>query len=169
MTLNELEKNIALYDNFPIEGVLFRDLSPLFKDHFSDLIDHMAELIGHSQCESCDFITGVESRGFILASALAQKFNKGTLLIRKPGKLPGEVVSEDYTLEYGSGSLEMHKGQGKIILVDDVLATGGTLKASETLSEKAGYEVLDVAVCINLKDLNSYEFNNKEAKSLFHY
>ena len=104
-----------------------------------------------------------------MASALAQKFNKGTVLIRKPGKLPGEVIAENYTLEYGSGELEMHQGEGKLVIVDDVLATGGTLKASCSLSQKAGYEVLDAVVCINLQDLNSFELNNLPAKALFTY
>jgi len=169
MNLNELESKIALHDNFPINGVLFRDLSPLFKDHMTELIDEMTKIIGEDHIAHCDYFVGVESRGFIIASALAQKFNKGIVLIRKPGKLPGKVLKEDYTLEYGSGSLEMHEGDGKVIIVDDVLATGGTLKASCSLSEKAGYEVLTLAVCINLKDLNSFTFNNEPIKTLFEY
>jgi len=169
MTIENLKEKIAEYPDFPIDGVLFRDLSPLFKESMSELTDEMSKLLGDATLKNCDFIAGIESRGFILASALAQKFNKGLVLIRKPGKLPGEVVSQSYTLEYGSGELQMHKGSGKLIIVDDVLATGGTLSASNTLSERAGFDVVDVAVCINLKDLNSYTFKDKPIKTLFTY
>jgi adenine phosphoribosyltransferase len=169
MTKEDLEKEIAEHQDFPIEGVLFRDLSPVFKNHFTDLIDLMTDMIGQDSLKACDYFAGIESRGFILASALAQKFNKGTVLIRKPGKLPGEVLTQSYSLEYGEGQLQMHKGEGKMILVDDVLATGGTLMAAQSLSQKAGYEILDRAVCINLKDLNASNLKDLPVKALFTY
>ncbi len=173
MTLLELEKKVALYKDFPIKGILFRDLTPVFKKHFKDIIDHMSNLFEKEDLKNVHAFAGVESRGFILASALAYKFNKGVVLIRKPNKLPGDVMSESYNLEYGSGCLEIQencdKNQKNLVIVDDLLATGGTLTASVNLCEKAGYKVLDTAVCIDLKSLNSFRCNNKPAKYLYSY
>ena len=173
ISLKELEEKIALYKDFPIEGVLFRDLTPVFKNHFKDIVNFMSELFDNEDLKNTYAFAGVESRGFILASALASKLNKGVVLIRKSNKLPGDVISESYSLEYGSDCLEVQKNTDEnhknVIVVDDLLATGGTLTAALNLCAKAGYKVLDTAVCIDLKSLNSFSCNDKPAKSLYSY
>ena len=116
-------------------------------------------------CVKPEYWVGIESRGFVFASALAMEFGGGILLCRKRNKLPPPVVSVDYELEYGHDRLEVNPGTGKVVLVDDVLATGGTLLAAESLLIKAGYTVLDRIVLINIKSLNSVP----QVKSLLEY
>ncbi|MFN7453592.1 MAG: adenine phosphoribosyltransferase [Pseudobdellovibrionaceae bacterium] len=164
-----LKDLILTVPDFPEPGILFKDISPLLQDpqNFQNCIDQLAR--------SADFITqadlfvGIESRGFIFASALAAKLGKGFVPARKKGKLPPPVISESYSLEYGQSALEMKKGSGKVVLVDDVLATGGTLKASESLSQKAGYEVLGAVVLIDLPFLNQLQINGRPVVSLLQY
>jgi adenine phosphoribosyltransferase len=119
--------------------------------------------------QNVDVIAGIESRGFILAAALAKHSGKGFIPLRKAGKLPPPTVSESYALEYGSATLELAPGQGRVIILDDVLATGGTLQAGIKLCERAGYEVCDVGVLINLAFLNTMQFNKLPVKSLIIY
>ncbi len=166
--LETLTKLIKEVPNFPKQGVMFRDISPLLSSpkEFNSMISAMAETL---QGVDFDAIAGIESRGFILGSALAVALGKGFIPIRKKGKLPPPVERVSYDLEYGQDTLEMAYGKQKVILVDDVLATGGTLKASIALCEKAGYKVEDIIVLINLKYLNKFQWNGKEIKSLFQY
>ena len=158
--------------NFPIPGVLFRDVSPLLQssEAFSQVAVDFAKMI---DLKNVDLFLGIESRGFIFAAMLAAKFNKGFLPLRKAGKLPPPIIQESYKLEYGQATLEIApseaKHKKKVIICDDVLATGGTLKASISLCEKAGYEVEDVLVLINLTFLNQMTFRNKQVKSLIQY
>ena len=131
----------------PAEGILFRDIQPLLADSeaFYDAIYDMGQLI---DVEKVDYFVGVESRGFIFASALASINLKGFKMIRKAGKLPpNDLVSIEYGLEYGRDTIQMQKGSGKVIIVDDVYATGGTMTAAKLLCELAGYEVIDT-VCL---------------------
>ncbi len=150
--------------NFPKEGILFQDLSPVFQNHFPELIEECADCI--SQIEEIDFFVGVESRGFIIASALAQKFGKGFVMIRKKGKLPPPKFSQEYSLEYGCDTIEMQEGAGKICIIDDVLATGGTLEASCKLAEKCGYDVKEIFCILNISTLNNFEFKGIKPKIL---
>ena len=150
--------------DFPKEGVIFQDLSPVFKNHFHELIEECADCI--SQIEEIDFFVGVESRGFIIASALAQKFGKGFVMIRKKGKLPPPKFSQEYSLEYGSDTIEMQSGNGKICIIDDVLATGGTLEAACQLAEKCGYDVKEIFCILNISALNNFEFKGMKPKIL---
>lgn len=168
-SLQHLWQIIDTVENFPIPGVSFKDISPLLASPkaFQELVDQLIILCA-DRLQEIDTFAGIESRGFILASAMAVKANKGLTLIRKAGKLPPPVEQQSYQLEYGSATLEMKPGRGKLILVDDVLATGGTINAALTLCQKAGYQVLDAVFCINLPGLNNWTFQQQAAKALFH-
>lgn len=146
MNLKRFIKDIP---NFPKEGILFRDIQPLLQDSeaFYDAIYRMGELI---DMEKADYFAGIESRGFVLASALASINLKGFKMIRKAGKLPdteSALYRVEYDLEYGSDVIEMQGGCGNVVIVDDVYATGGTMKAAERLVTFAGYQVID-SICL---------------------
>ena len=137
--------------DFPIDGVNFKDISPLLADQetFRSALVDMG-----SRVRLPDYWVGIDSRGFIFASALAVYFGGGVVLARKEGKTPGDKVSVSYDLEYGNATLEMQKvgmGGGEVVIVDDVLATGGTLKATKELAEKAGKSVVGNLVLVDLK------------------
>ena len=141
-------------ENFPREGVTFKDLTPLFS---TPVIFNMAinQMLERCPVEGFDYVIGIESRGFIFGSSMAYRSSKGFIPIRKSGKLPPPTIQMNYSLEYGDDSLEINPGSGRIVLVDDVLATGGTLEAATRLCELAGYTVLARIVLVNLKSLNS--------------
>ena len=148
--MNELRELVIEIPDFPKPGILFRDISPLLRQRFTATIDAVDALFTEVEWQSVDVVAGVESRGFIIAAALAERRSKGFVPIRKKGKLPPPVVDVAYELEYGSGVLEMQTGSGRMLLVDDVLATGGTLVASVTLVRQAGYELVGMGVLIDL-------------------
>lgn len=156
--------------DFPIKGVLFRDVSPLLQNSqaFAAVGDAFAAKI---DLKNVDLFVGIESRGFIFAAQLAAKFDKGFLPLRKAGKLPPPVLQKSYKLEYGEATLEMAPASvaAKVVICDDVLATGGTLKASLELCEKAGFYVEDILVLINLTFLNDMKFKGQQIKSLIQY
>ena len=161
--ITQIQNLIKDIPNFPKEGITFKDIQPLLADPlvFQHVISSMGKLIKSPP----DYWVGVESRGFIFASSLAMKYRAGVKLIRKPGKLPPPVVSKSYDLEYGSDTIEMCPGEGTVVIVDDVYATGGTMNAAVELCEQAGYNVLDRVVLIDLKSL--HEPTN--VKSLIQY
>jgi adenine phosphoribosyltransferase len=144
----DLKKYIDDIHNFPKEGIVFRDIQPLLMNQyiFKETIKRMGNIT-----QIPDYWVGVESRGFIFASALSYKFGGGLRLVRKPGKLPNsEILSEGYNLEYGTDRLEMAKfpdDSGTCVIVDDVLATGGTITAVEKLCQGAGLIVVD-RICL---------------------
>ncbi len=146
---------LASYPDFPQEGIVFRDLNPVFADAsaFRSLID---ELAARFQGEF-DAVAGIEARGFLLAAAIGYAADVAVLAVRKGGKLPGTVLSEEYDLEYGSACLELEVGQlapgARVLIVDDVLATGGTIAATARLVERAGYSLTGVGVVLELTDL----------------
>lgn len=148
--MQDLKQFVVDIPDFPKPGILFRDISPLLRRHFAATIESLEALFTAHEWTAIDAIAGIESRGFILASALAERRGKGFVPIRKKGKLPPPVVDIAYELEYGTGVLEMQAGQGRLLLVDDVLATGGTLAASTTLSRQAGYVVHGIGVLIDI-------------------
>ena len=156
--------------DFPIPGVLFRDVSPLLHDAeaFSQVAVDFSKKIN---LDNIDAFVGIESRGFIFAAQLAGKFKKGFIPLRKAGKLPPPVIGQSYKLEYGEATLEMAPSDKplKVVICDDVLATGGTLKAAWDLCLSAGYRVEDLLVLINLTFLNDMKFKNEPVKSLIQY
>ena len=165
----ELKAAIRDVQDFPKPGVLFRDISPLLKSHFAATIEALDGLLTEVEWCAIDAVAGIESRGFILGAALALRRGKGFVLVRKQGKLPPPVVDVSYALEYGSGVLEMQRGQGRVLLIDDVLATGGTLSASADLCVRAGYAVAALAVLIDLKLVVDYRWRDLPLRAVVSY
>ena len=169
----EIKDKIRNIPDFPIKGIQFKDITTLLKDGeaFRLAVDQIDENFKDVQI---DKIAAIESRGFIFGSALAYKLGIGHVPIRKPGKLPAETISEEYALEYGTDKMEMHvdaisKGD-KVLLVDDLLATGGTAAASCNLVEKLGGEVVGLAFLIELGFLKGREkLSGYNIKSLVLY
>ena len=167
MNVDELKARIRDVPDFPQEGVMFRDITPLLADPiaFSQLIDLIVVHFGRG---NVDKVVGIEARGFILAAPVAYHFGAGFVPVRKEGKLPLTEHAEEYTLEYGSAVLEIPVGGiepgERVVIVDDVLATGGTARATATLVEKAGGRVAGIACPLELTFLNGraqipgYEF-----------
>lgn len=154
--IKEIELHIRKIPDFPKKGILFYDITPVLghKDLFKKTIDLFVK---QYEKENIDMIVGIESRGFIFGSALASRLNTGLCLVRKVGKLPFKTIKKSYDLEYGSDHLEMHedgiiKGS-KVLIVDDLLATGGTASATAQLVEELGGNVVSLAFLIELTSL----------------
>jgi adenine phosphoribosyltransferase len=158
-------RNVA---DFPKPGIIFKDISPLLAHKMADVIEDLGKLMPLSDI---DAFVGIESRGFIFASALAARFKKQFIMIRKKGKLPPPLIKTSYALEYGEDTIEMQKNDIKknIIIVDDVLATGGTLKAAQKLCLENNYDVKGHAVLINLTFLNQMNQESTPIFSLLNY
>ena len=167
--MSDLQRYIRNVPDFPSPGILFRDIAPLLRDHFAEAIEALSGLRSPEQWRQIDAVAGIESRGFILGAALALRHGKGFVPIRKQGKLPPPVVSAAYQLEYGSGVLEMQQGKGRLLLVDDVLATGGTLRAAADLSAVAGYQVDHLAVLIDLNLVPDFRWERRPALAVIRY
>jgi len=154
--MENIKKTIRTIPHFPMKGIMFRDITTLLKDAnaFKETIDALVERYRY---QSFDVVAGIESRGFIIAGVIAYLLGKGFIPIRKPGKLPAETYRVDYELEYGNDAIEMHKdsvNQGsRVLIVDDLLATGGTMKAACEIVEKAGGIVVECAFIVDLPDL----------------
>lgn len=155
-----LKDYIATIPNYPIEGVMFRDVTPLVGDgeafaEACDLLKAYAVKVG------ANFVVGPESRGYLFGCPVAKDLKLGFAPVRKPGKLPRETVSCEYALEYGTNTLEMHKDAiqpgAKVLIVDDLLATGGTVEATIKMVEELGGEVVGCAFVIELPDLKGRE------------
>src|SRR3989338_673995 len=168
-----LKEKILEFPNFPKKGILFRDFSPMLKDP-SALSFIADEFTKYFHPKDVDLFAGIESRGFLLACVLATRYNKGMIMIRKAGKLPGKTTKLSYKIEYGQDTIEIqkdiiNKGQ-KILICDDLLATGGTAKASAKLIEKVGGKVTGFAFIIELTELNGMKgINQYNCKSLVKY
>jgi len=162
------KKYITEVSDFPEEGVNFKDISPLLADQqlFISCIKGMGNLIEN---HLPDYWIGIDARGFIFASALAIHFGGGVVMCRKGGKLPPPVTRKRYQLEYGTEWIEMKEGRGTAVIVDDVLATGGTLQATNDLAEMVGYDVVDNLVLIDLQYVPRLEVFGLEVKSLIQY
>ena len=152
--------------DFPIEGVSFKDISPLLADEgvFKSAITDMGRLV-----KNPDYWIGVDARGFLFASALSIVYGGGVVMCRKAGKLPPPTEKATYALEYGTATLEMREGSGAAVIVDDVLATGGTLRAVNHLANKAGYDVTDNLVLMDLEYVPKVDNFDLEVKSLVRY
>ena len=151
-----IKSKIRTIKNYPIDGVMFRDITTLFKDPegLREAIDIFAE---RYQDMKIDKIASIESRGFLIGAPLAYLLNVGLVLIRKPGKLPAETIKQDYKLEYGSDQIESHidainEGE-RVLIVDDLIATGGTVEAAVKLIQKMKGEVLECCFIIDLPDI----------------
>lgn len=171
MSLADLEALIRPTPDFPKPGVLFRDITPLLATRLRDTILSLDQLFSETEWAGIEAIVGVESRGFLLASALAFHRDRPLLLVRKPGKLPPPVERESYQLEYGSDALEMGilLPPRRVLVVDDVIATGGTLAATCALCERAGHTVTGIAALINLTALNDFRWQGSAPRWLFSY
>ena len=171
--MEKLRKLIREVPDFPKPGINFYDITTLLKDPngLKETIDALAAEI---EGEGIDTVIGVESRGFIFATPLAYRLNAGFVPVRKPKKLPAEIVSVSYDLEYGQDTLEMHKdavGEGhRVLIVDDLLATGGTAKAVVDLVEGLGGKVVGLLFVVELNFLHGREkFNGYDVRSLIKY
>jgi adenine phosphoribosyltransferase len=154
--MNQIKNLIRTIPNYPKDGIMFRDITTLLKDPqgFKKVIDVLSERYKNSPV---DVIVGIEARGFILGAALAFSLNKGFVPIRKKGKLPGKTISQNYDLEYGSDTIEIHEDaiiQGaNVLLIDDLIATGGTAIGAITLINKIGGSIFETAFVIDLPEL----------------
>ena len=171
--MQELKQIIREIPNWPQEGINFKDITPLLQDGevFTSTVDNLADLYKN---EKIDLVIGVDARGFILASAVAYKLGVGLAIVRKKGKLPSKTISQEYSLEYGSNTIEMHEDSIKpgqrILIVDDVLATGGTMAATCGIAKKLGAEIVGTAFLIILDFLKGEEkLNGIKVKGLIHY
>ena len=168
-----LKSLVRTVRDFPKEGILFYDITTLLKDKtgFAQLIDAMAQ---HYMTKKIDLVLGIEARGFIFGPALAYRLNAGFAPIRKPKKLPAETIKQSYDLEYGRDTLELHKdaiqaGQ-RVVIVDDLLATGGTMEASIKLVKQLGGEIAGLSFAVELDFLKGRDrFPGHDVFSLLHY
>jgi len=172
-TLLEISAAIRDIPDFPKKGIVFKDITPLLQNAelFQSAIEQLAKALAE---KTFDLVCGIESRGFIFGAALAFKLGKGFIPIRKPGKLPYQTYQVEYALEYGSDSVEIHRdairpGQ-KVVLIDDLLATGGTAAAGAELIKKCGGQVTAIGFVIELGFLNGSEkLKNYSVYSLIRY
>ena len=151
-----IKSKIRTIENYPIKGVMFRDITTLLKDP-EGLRDSINKLVDRYKDLNIDKIAAIESRGFIIGAPLAYLLNVGLVLIRKPGKLPAETINQDYELEYGTDRIEVHldaieKGE-KVLIVDDLIATGGTAEAAVRLVQKMKGDIVECCFIIDLPDI----------------
>ena len=160
MNIEDLKALVRDVPDFPQPGVMFKDITPLLADEiaFSTVIDLIVVHFGRG---AVDKVVGIEARGFILASPVAYHFGAGFVPVRKKDKLPWETITEEYELEYGTAALEIHKDAirpgERVLVVDDVLATGGTARATASLVERVGGKVVGIACLIELTFLGGRE------------
>lgn len=171
--IERIKASIRDIPDFPKKEIIFKDITPVLKNPqlFSDIIDLFAESV---KDKKIDFVAGIEARGFIFGGALALKLNRGFIPIRKPGKLPYKTYKEEYQLEYGTDAVEMHQDAvssgSNVLLIDDLLATGGTALAAAKLIEKCGALVIGIHFLIELAFLNGKErFEGYRVHSLIEF
>ena len=160
MDIEHIKKSIRNVPDFPKPGIQFKDITPILQDPelFGNVIDIFYD---RYKSEKIDVIVGIESRGFIFAAPLALKLGCSLAIARKPGKLPYETVSAEYSLEYGVDALELHTDaihkEDRVLIIDDLLATGGTAKATGSLVDKLGGIIVNYAFLIELEELKGTE------------
>ncbi len=161
-TIKQLQQQIRTIPDFPIEGIMFRDITPLLNsgEYLNKITDMFVQICNHNNWTP-DYIVGPEARGFIFGPMLAAELGAGFIPVRKPGKLPSSTIQIEYSLEYGSNILEMHDDVispgAKIIIIDDLLATGGTVDACVKLCQQQGGEVIGNLFVIELEGLDARE------------
>jgi len=166
-----IESKIRTVPDYPVKGIQFRDISTLISDPegLQLVVKDLKER--YETKNEFDIIVGIEARGFIVGSALAYSLKKGFIMIRKPGKLPGEVVSQEYELEYGSDKMEIQSDAflpgTKVLLVDDLIATGGTVISAIALVEKLGGIVTETAFIVDLPDLGGSQKLKQNGYNIF--
>lgn len=173
-TLDIIKNSIRNVPDFPKPGIQFKDITTAIKqpEILKEILDMLA---AHFKSQKIDYVIGIESRGFIFGTALAYLLNCGFVPVRKPGKLPAEVISQEYALEYGTDKIEMHKDALKkgdrVLIVDDLLATGGTAAAAAKLIDQTGAEIIAFTFVIELADLGGRQLleNHAEVYSLIKY
>ena len=166
------KKYINEVQDFPKEGISFKDISPLLSDRtvFKKVIDEMGSLVASTWMDVPKYWVGIDSRGFLFASALSYAFGGGVVMCRKEGKLPPTVISLSYETEYSTDTLQIKQGSGTVVVVDDLLATGGTLQTTKDLCCLAGYDVIDSLVLIDLQYIPRWGgFLLEDVKSLIQY
>jgi adenine phosphoribosyltransferase len=166
--MHAFESHIRSVPDFPKPGIVFKDVSPLLAQRLPEVTAAMCAGI---DWQAVDYVVGIESRGFILGAAMAQAMGKGFIPMRKQGKLPPPVLAESYQLEYGSDTLELivNDQPARVVLVDDVLATGGTLKAALDLCGRNKYQVVAMSLLINLTFLNKFKEQGLPVHSVLNY
>src|ERR1700689_5837599 len=165
----DLKRHVVDVQDFPRAAVLFRNTTPLLRKHFDATLDGIERLFTEQEWQAIDALAGIEARGFVLAAGLAGRRHKGFVPIRKQGKLPPPVVSAAYALEYGSAVLEMQAGAGRLALIDDVLATGGTMRAAAELATLAGFQVLGLAALIDLRLVGDFIWRELPLRCVIRY
>ena len=173
MDISQLRAKIRDIKDFPTEGILFRDITTLLQDGpaWASVIDHLAASYRSARV---DVVVGVESRGFIFAAPLADRLGAGFVPVRKLGKLPAETLSVEYALEYGSNTLEIHRDAiepgAKVLIVDDLLATGGTVQGTIELVERLKGEIVGLAFLVELDFLHGRDrLAGRAVASVIHY
>ena len=165
-----IKSKIRTIENYPIDGVMFRDITTLLQDP-EGLRESIDQLVNRYKDLKIDKIVAIEARGFILGAPLAYLLNIGLVLIRKPGKLPSQTINQEYKLEYGSDMVEIHidaikKGE-KVLIVDDLIATGGTAEAAVRLIQKVQGEIVECCFIIDLPDLGGSTKLEKMGQKVF--
>ena len=149
------KKHIKEYDDFPIKGVKYLDLNPLYQDNWARNILVRDSINAVKKLPEFDYIGVVESRGYIIGSILANEFNKGLVMLRsKPNRLPGETSIVKHKLEYGEAQMEVQNGSGKVLIIDDVIATGGTIGGAIEVLNKGGYDPTAALFLVEITKFN---------------
>ena len=167
MSLQDIQNSIRNIPNFPKPGIQCKDITPAVKQPavLKEILDTIA---AQFKSQKIDYVVGIESRGFIFGTALAYLLGCGFVPVRKPGKLPAEVISQEYALEYGTDKIEMHKDAlhkgDRVLIVDDLLATGGTAEATAQLISQTGAEVVAFTFVIELADLGGRQLFENHAQ-----
>jgi adenine phosphoribosyltransferase len=167
--MTDLKQHIAAVPDFPEPGILFRDIMPLLRARFEPTIAALDALLTEQEWAQVEVVAGIESRGFILASALALRRGKGFVPVRKQGKLPPPVSAIGYALEYGNATLEMQPGTGRLVIVDDVVATGGTFAAAAELCARSGFVVSALLTLIDLRFVPPLRWNDLTLRAALTY
>jgi adenine phosphoribosyltransferase len=167
--MTDLRDFITEHPDFPRPGILFRDIGPLLRTQLPATLAALESLLSPGEWDGVDAIGVIDARGFVLGAALAARRGKGVVMIRKSGKLPPPVHRLSYALEYGEAVLEVRPGTGRLLLVDDVLATGGTLRAAGALVEDAGFELHGAIVLADLGIIDRLKLGEHDVRAVLRY